>query len=152
MTTKLPRSLINIRKEHRAKMKIVVAWIKTHLNLNIDEYYERHVLNTTVTDIHIRHDNDYVEMGPLDDDPHGILYHVYTSQVLQLNISIEKWTQVLKTISNHQFIGKYRIHKDIIIETDVGNHFTLQNHIEYIDYNFNHMSISIEFRIYHKFK
>jgi len=60
-------------------------------------------MERTAIDIKIRHDNDYVEMGPLDDDPEGKMFHIITKYETSIEFAasdISRITKMLEGFSN----------------------------------------------------
>ena len=106
-TTKLPLAIKNLYDNHIMGMIKVVDWIEETLQIKID--YKHHILKTTCVDFHMRHDNDYIEMGPHTDDPEGKLFHFYSSQDVEIPVPIDRLGEVLAEINEHQSIGKKRI-------------------------------------------
>ena len=146
--TKIPSHLSMLCNAHILGMGTVVRWLE---DLGIVIYHKRHILQTTVFDIHIRHSNDYVEMGPLDDDPEGERFYCYTSQPVQFEVPYEIRPTVGQALKNNQCIGDERIGDNIEIATDMTNQFTMQKHVHHNDWNWEKCEFSIEFRIHHTF-
>jgi len=126
----------------------VVRWLE---DLGIKIYHKPHILNTTRFNIHIRHSNDYVEMGPLDADPEGEMFYCYTSQIVEFNVPYEIITKVGQALKNHRGIGEERIAGNIDIATDVTNQFTMQRHMFADDLSWEKCKFRIEFRVHHTF-
>ena len=147
--TPLPPQLKIMYSHHRAGMVKVLDWLEKQ---GIVLFYRDNIIGSTVLDLHIRHDNDYIEMGPNTDDPDGVMFHVYTKQNVKFDVPLDKLSHLMKAVKEHQSIGKKRIAPHISIETDVGNQFIMQKHIFANDYSWEKVEISLEFRIYHEFQ
>jgi hypothetical protein len=147
--TKLPKGMQKMYDRHRLGMTKAVEFLE---DLGIVIYHQTHILEDTKLNIHIRHDNDYVEMGPLENDPEGEMFHVYTAQNVEFSVPCEKLSSVMQAIKEHRSIGQKRIADNVRIETDVCNQFTMQRHIFANDYNWEKVEIRLEFRVYHEFK
>jgi len=147
--TKLPPTIEEIYEEHRRGMTKVVKWLE---NMGIVIFSSRHILLSTCLDIHIRHDNDYIEMGPHTPDPEGVMFHVYTSQDVRFDVSCSKLSKVMRACKDHHFTGKKRIAKNVLLHTDVTNQFTMQKHLFANDFNWKKVELSLEFRVHHEFK
>ena len=147
--TKLPQQLQQMYHLHFLGMTKVVDWLEKQ---GLPIFYRTSILQTTKLDICIRHDNDYIEIGPHISDPDGKMFHVYTTQTVAFDVPCEKLSDFMKTVKQHQSIGKKRIAPNIEIRTDVTNQFTMQKHIFTNDYDWDKMEIRLEFRIYHEFK
>jgi hypothetical protein len=129
-------------------MGTVVRWIE---DLGVVIHHKPHILQTTSFDIHVRHTNDYVEMGPLYDDPEGEMFYCYTSQTVQFDVPYEIMTKVGQALKNNQSIGEERIANNIEIATDVTNQFIMEDHVHLDDWNWEKCKFSIEFRVHHTF-
>jgi len=147
MTTKLPIELQQMYDRHSIGMVKIVGWLE---ELGIKIFHKTHILQNTQLDLHIRHDNDYVEMGPFTEDPYGELWHVYTAQLVDFDVPCDLLPKVMQAVKGHQSIGEKRIANNICIHTDVTNQFTMQKHIFADDYNWEKVNISLEFRVYHE--
>jgi hypothetical protein len=130
-------------ERHREGMKKVVQWFKDE---GIEISWTTRILETTILDIHIRHDNDYVELGWVDDDPEGLKFHCFTSQVVQMQIPMDMITKIMCKLKD----GK--IGDGVILETDINNQFTMQRHMYASDYRWKHIEFHLEFRVYHEWK
>jgi phage antirepressor YoqD-like protein len=147
--TKLPRTIKKVLKEHRVGMSKVIRWLRKN-GVAFDKYDARNTLECTAVDIGIRHDNDYIEMGPPSDDPKGEMFHVFSRQTIEFSVPFGNIPKLLKVIAEHQSIGKMRIAPNIRIHTNVGNKFAMQKHMLLGSLRSPNMEFQIEFRIYHK--
>jgi hypothetical protein len=147
--TKLPLQLQQMYDRHFLGMTKAVEFLE---DLGIVIGYKNHILQDTKLNIHIRHDNDYVEMGPLENDPEGKMFHVYTAQNVEFDVPCDKLSSVMQAIKLHRSIGQKRIADNVRIETDVCNQYTMQKHIFANDYSWEKIRLNLEFRVYHEFK
>jgi hypothetical protein len=147
--TKLPYALRHTYNKHFLGMTKAVQWLEDN---GIVIWHKRHILRSTQLNLHIRHDNDYIEVGPLTNDPNGEMFHCYTSQLVEFDVPCELLPKIMLAVKNHQGISSKRIADNITIETDVTNQFIMQNHIYANDYSWKKVKISLEFRVSHKFK
>jgi hypothetical protein len=146
--TKIPPQLNIIYDTHITGMGKVVSWLE---DLGIVIYHKTHILETTVLDIHIRHANNYVDMGPLDDDPEGEMFYCYTSQTVEFDVPFDIMGKVGQALKNNQSIGKERIADNIEVDTDVTNQYIMQEHIFADDWSWEKFGFTIEFRVHHTF-
>ena len=147
--TELPLQLQQMYDLHLLGMTKVIDWLEGQ---GIAISYRTSILQSTQLDICIRHDNDYIEIGPNTPDPDGKMFHVYTPQTVAFDVPCEKLSSLMKAVKQHQIIGKKRIAPNIEICTDVTNQYTMQKHIFANDYSWDKVEITLEFHIYHEFK
>jgi hypothetical protein len=147
--TILPYALRHMYDKHFLGMTKVVQWLEDQ---GVVINHKRHILQSTQLNLHIRHDNDYIEVGPYTDDPNGEMFHCYTAQVVRFDVPCELLPKVMLAVKEHQGIGQKRIADNIQIKTHVTNQFIMQKHIFANDYSWKKVEITLEFRVYHEFK
>jgi len=93
--TKLPPTIVKIHREHFCMVAKVFMWLSkigckppfVYSPKKGIKHLREQLMSRTNFEIEIRHDNDYIEMGPGVDDPYGHRFHIITP--LHVNVTFK---------------------------------------------------------------
>lgn len=98
LLSRLPYLLAKILEHHNE-----TAW---HLSQFIEKasggkpypgYWKKEMyMQRTILDLSIRHDNDYIEMWNLTDDPEGKMFYIFTTEKMKIEFAAHKYDAVVK--------------------------------------------------------
>jgi len=129
---------------HCDGMQKIMDFLKEH---GADHWWDNYRLRKGL-ELHVRHANDYIEMGALDEDPDDVLYYIWTQEDFDFKVPFHRLQDMLKALKDNQGMSKNRIADNIKIETYVTNQFTMEKRIRCEDYAMDKVTLNIQFRIY----
>ena len=120
--TRLPLTITKIHRQHFYTTAEIFMWLneigcKTPWMYSPEKglkYLREELMYKTSFEIEIRHDNDYIEMGPTTDDPHGMMFHVITPLYVDVEYKPENIlyvTQSLELFSEKKLLINKKLDK-----------------------------------------
>ena len=158
--TKLPANIKKIMRRHRDGLFKIHKFLVS-LGFESDYIYRNRgrLDRITAVEIKIRHDNDYIECGPLSDDPEGKLFSIFTLAPFEAKINIAKYAAAISHLEAFAFPEKeLRSDPNMAVERPKGmdhillKYFSWERKIKYCDSRPKTIIHQLDFRIYHTWK
>ncbi len=159
-TTKLPKTIQKIVKNHHMATFKIHKWLKTIGCENnwIYEDLEQMLDRLTLVSIEISHVNDYIECGALEEDPEGKLFYIKTKLTMGPIFPAADLDRITKELERFAFPEKGdrdgANQSDYVkprnMENICLNFFSWERKVNLVDFHFNKLQYDLHFDIYHK--
>lgn len=143
--TTLEPTLRKIVDDHNETSWLICKWLK---KLRTDPiYWDRdQFMRRTAVSLNIRHDNDYIECGPMFHDPKGKMFKVFTIETTNIKFSPGSMMRITKALKD--FHKGENVPKGL--EHVILNFFSHERKLS-VDSLFGEKLVySLTFKIYHR--